>query len=141
LSAGVLYTATETPQTGYAASAWGGDCSAGGTITLAPGDDKTCTITNDDQPGKIIVKKETIPGGASQSFEFDPSYSASNFSLTDGQQNDSGDLAAGTYSVAEVNIAVGWLLTDSGCSDGSLVSAISLQNGETVTCTFVNTGP
>src|SRR5207247_4347444 len=48
LSANVLYTATETPDPGYTASAWGGDCAANGTITLAPGVNKTCTITNDD---------------------------------------------------------------------------------------------
>ncbi|MEO6536087.1 MAG: ice-binding family protein [Candidatus Paceibacterota bacterium] len=40
------YTATETNTAGYTASAWGGDCNADGTITLAGGADKTCTITN-----------------------------------------------------------------------------------------------
>ena len=51
-----------------------------------PGETVTCTFTN-TQRGKIIVEKQTLPDGSSQSFEFDPSYGA-NFFLTDGQQND-----------------------------------------------------
>ena len=44
----------------------------------------------------------------------------------------------GTYSVAELTLA-GWDLTGTSCSDQSPVTAISLQPGETVTCTFTNT--
>ncbi len=42
------YTITETNTSGYTASSWGGDCSSAGVITLASGDIKLCTITNDD---------------------------------------------------------------------------------------------
>ena len=63
------YTASETTQTGYAASAWGGDCAADGTITLLPGDDKTCTITNDDIAPKLTLVKQAI-GLPDQSFCF-----------------------------------------------------------------------
>jgi hypothetical protein len=89
-------------------------------------------------PGSITVVKQTIPDGSAQQFEFDTDY-GSNFSLTDGQQNNSGDLAAGTYSVAEVNIPTGWSLTNATCSDGSNPNAINLAEGEDVTCTFTNT--
>lgn len=51
------HTVSETGMTGYTASAWGGDCAADGTITLAAGENKTCSITNDDQPGTLIVQK------------------------------------------------------------------------------------
>jgi hypothetical protein len=47
------YTASETVQPGYTASAWGGDCAANGDVTLAPGDNLTCTITNDDTPAPV----------------------------------------------------------------------------------------
>src|SRR5207247_5016012 len=60
LSANVLYTATETSDPGYTASAWGGDCAPNGTITLALGDNKTCTITNDDKAPKLILDKTAI---------------------------------------------------------------------------------
>lgn len=42
-----LHTVSETSDSGYAATI-GGNCAANGTITLALGDVKTCTVTNDD---------------------------------------------------------------------------------------------
>ena len=57
--------------------------------------------------------------------------------LSDGQQNDSGFLAPGTYSVAET-VPSGWTQTSSSCDDGSSPGSISLQAGETVKCTFNN---
>ncbi len=42
------YTVSETSDSDYEASEWGGDCAADGTITLNDGDNKTCTITNND---------------------------------------------------------------------------------------------
>jgi len=105
------------------------------TVNLGPGEHVTCTFTN-TRYGKIIVDKVTNPSGSSQQFEFDPSY-GSNFFLTDAAApNDSGFLAPGTYSVAEVNIPAGWDLTSATCSDGSPVNAINLALNETVTCTF-----
>src|SRR5207247_1381328 len=72
LSANVLYTATEAPDPGYAASAWGGDCAPNGTITLAPGDNKTCTITNDDKATTLTLIKTVINdnGGTKQVSNF-----------------------------------------------------------------------
>jgi hypothetical protein len=52
-TANVLLTATETNKPGYTASVWGGACAANGTITLQPGDNKTCTITNSDVPTTV----------------------------------------------------------------------------------------
>ncbi len=108
-------------------------------ITVGAGEHVTCTFTNTKQ-GKILIDKVTDPSGSNQSFEFDPSWSVSNFNLTDAAAaSDSGILAPGTYSVSEVNIPAGWNLTNTSCSDGSAVNNISLQAGETVTCTFTNT--
>ncbi|MDP2586674.1 MAG: hypothetical protein Q8P32_02790 [Candidatus Komeilibacteria bacterium] len=49
-----------------------GDCDAGGNVTLAPGDDKTCTITNNDIPATINVVKTVIndDGGNSSVGDF-----------------------------------------------------------------------
>jgi hypothetical protein len=58
--ANVQLTASETPQAGYTPSVWGGDCAADGTITLLPGDDKTCTITNDDQRATLTLVKTVV---------------------------------------------------------------------------------
>ena len=42
------YAITETYDPSYYAQSFSGDCNASGSITLFPGDNLTCTITNDD---------------------------------------------------------------------------------------------
>ena len=54
------HTASETQQPGYTASVWGGDCAANGTVTLAAGDNLTCTITNDDIAPTLTLVKTVI---------------------------------------------------------------------------------
>jgi len=98
------------------------------------------------QAGKIVIQKETIPNGDLQSFEFNPSWSTTNFNLSDGETNDSGWLAPGTYSVEEIAIT-GWDLTEISCNDtdsgesasAGNIASIVIGAGETVTCTFTNT--
>ncbi|MGH3372085.1 MAG: InlB B-repeat-containing protein, partial [Nocardioidaceae bacterium] len=46
------YGVSEDAVTGYAAT-FSGDCDAHGQVALAPGESKTCTITNDDSSGRI----------------------------------------------------------------------------------------
>ena len=60
LSVGVHTITEDGPLPGYAASVWGGDCAANGSITLALGDVKTCTITNDDIAPTLTVIKKVI---------------------------------------------------------------------------------
>ncbi len=69
------YDVDESGPAGYAASAWGGDCDTDGKITLEPGDDKTCTVTNSDvQPKLKLVKKMDIQyGGAATAADFQAS--------------------------------------------------------------------
>ena len=54
------YTVSEVGLTGYQPGSWGGDCNANGTITLAPGQNATCTITNNDISPTITVLKNII---------------------------------------------------------------------------------
>ncbi|MBI4038117.1 hypothetical protein HY387_00480 [Candidatus Daviesbacteria bacterium] len=90
--------------------------------------------------GKIIVVKQTLPDGSSQSFTFTPSYnSGATFNLIDGQQNDSGFLALGTYSVSE-GAVTDWDSDGGVCNgEGNTPASITLHNGDVVTCTFTNT--
>ena len=113
------------------------DQSPASAISLAAGETVTCVFTN-EKDAAIIVQKQTDPDGHAQVFSFNASYDAGGFSLSDGQQDNSGDLNPGTYSVSE-NVPAGWDLTSAVCSDQSLASAISLAAGETVTCVFTNT--
>jgi hypothetical protein len=130
------YSVGEGPVTGYA-----GSFSAGCSGTIALGEARTCTITNDDVPdnrGHIVVQKVTLPTPSSQAFGFTADYDGDGFSLVNGQSNDSGLLVPDTYSVAETATA-GWSLTGVICSDGSAPGSIHLDAGETVTCVFTNT--
>ena len=45
---------------GYQPGNWGGDCNANGTINLVPGQNATCTITNNDIAPTITVFKSII---------------------------------------------------------------------------------
>jgi len=134
------YSVAETVPTGWDLTS--AVCSDGSPITsidLAAGETVTCTFTNTKR-GQIIVDKVTVPAGDTQMFTFTPSWGSppATFQLADETTpHNSGYLIPGTYSIAET-VPTGWVLTSATCSDGSPVTAISLQAGETVTCTFTN---
>jgi hypothetical protein len=164
--AGTYALSESTGPYGYSAGSWscvknGGSPVTGSSITLGVGDSATCTITNNDQPGTIIVKKIIKPEGSATSFSFDASGTGyTDFSLSANQTN-SQTLNAGSYTVTEL-VPLGWVLTgiggstdpntpynctvtgsggSTGVGDLNTQSAtISLKNGDTVTCVFENTG-
>jgi len=129
------------------------DCSASSGVTPSisgaqitfdindPSDVLDCTYHNRAR-GTIIVQKITDDG--SGAFDFTSNtLSPSPFTLTTsgaGAANKDSrtfsNLIPGTFDVAET-VPAGWNLVGTpSCSDSSPVSAISLQAGETVTCTF-----
>jgi len=57
------HTLSEDPVDGYTASVWGGDCVADGSITFAGAEEKTCTITNDDNVSGHSPVGGSVPGG------------------------------------------------------------------------------
>jgi len=134
LSANVLYTATETSDPGYAASAWGGDCAPNGTITLAPGDNKTCTITNDDKATTLTLIKTVINdnGGTKQ---------VSNFPLfVNGSPVTSGGattLSANVLYTATETSDPGYTASAWG-GDCAPNGTITLALGDNKTCTITN---
>ncbi|MDH3308224.1 MAG: hypothetical protein OEO77_11985, partial [Acidimicrobiia bacterium] len=105
-------------------------------LTLVAGETIIC-VFNNRQNANIVVVKETDPDGSPVKFEFTASWDDDGFSLADGDQEDSGNLDPGTYSVSE-NVPDGWNLVAALCDDNSQVDAIELSAGETVTCTFSN---
>jgi len=140
------HTSTEAAKGGWAltsiacddANSTGDVATRTATFRASPGETVTCTYKNERRMGSIVVEKQTDPDGHPQSFDFDASYDASGFSLSDGEQNGSGALPPGTYAVSE-NVPAGWSLTSATCSDGSDPGAIDLSAGEDVTCVFENT--
>jgi hypothetical protein len=131
-------------------------------VVLGNGENVTCTITNNDDPGTIVVQKIIKPTGALTSFVFQTGGTGYNgFSLAGGQSNSQSTLNAGSYTVKEL-VPLGWVLTGiggssdpnapynctvtgSGGSSGigdlnTQTATIVLKNGDTVTCVFENTG-
>ena len=66
------HTASETSQPGYAASAWGGDCAADGTVTLANGDAKrpAPSPTTTSHPTLTLVKTVVNDNGGTRVAKF-----------------------------------------------------------------------
>lgn len=129
LAAGT-YSVTENSSSAY--SQTGSDCTD---ITLLPGETKTCTITNDDNPAKLIVKKivNNRADGTKQASDF--SFSLNNqdpipFNFTG--QNEFILNTGTSYSIIETS-AIGYTASYDNCQN------LSLVNGQTTTCTITNT--
>ncbi|HEY6140552.1 MAG TPA: CHRD domain-containing protein [Thermoanaerobaculia bacterium] len=95
--------------------------------------------------GTIRIVKSTSPaGGTGFSFSDDVPGGPAAFTLNDGAVQTFSNVAAGTYTITE-GAAPNFALTDVACADGDSVgnpfartATVSLQGGETVTCTFHN---
>lgn len=127
------HTASETPDSGYLASIWGGDCNSDGTIILVLAQTATCTITNDDKPGNLIVKKVVINdnGGDKNADDFSFAVNGSSLETFEADGQNDYEVNAGTYSVVE-SAAPGYTTTYDNCSN------LSIPNGGTATCTITN---
>jgi uncharacterized protein YegL len=66
------YTISETADSGYVGTI-SGDCAVNGSVTVAYGDAKVCTITNDDIPGSLTVHKLVDRDGNGTFEDADPS--------------------------------------------------------------------
>jgi hypothetical protein len=132
------YTASELGVAGYTASDWGGDCAADGTITLAAGEDATCTITNDDNAPSLILAKTVVNDNGGTAEASDWTLFADAFSVAGSVGGIEVTDQAGTYGLDESG-PTGYALTSLTC-DNSIgqVSSVTVGLGETVTCTFVN---
>ncbi len=128
------YVVTETSDPGYS-SAFSGDCDVMGSITLLPGDVKTCTITNtDDVAPHLVVNKIVVNdnGGTKTVLDFELSLRVDGLLIAMGVPT---VLPTGSHTVSEVTDA-GYVPSFSGdcAADGS----ITLAPGEFKTCTITN---
>jgi plastocyanin len=123
-----------------------GDAGTGvATVNLQAGETVTCTFKN-RQRGTIVVEKQTEPDGLTHTFNFTDDIGAPlTFSLSDDGIQPFTNVVSGTYAITETNPTPAFDLTDISCSDGDSsgdvgtgVATVSLQAGETVTCTFKN---
>ncbi len=118
------------------------------TIDLAPGEQVTCTFTDQVNPatGTIVVNKSATGGDAT--FPFLAGLPVTSFTMTTAggtaPPRTFTGLAAGVYSVIEL-LPAGWGLSSLACVDptGDTVTIgttaiIALAAGETVSCTWAN---
>lgn len=138
VTANAVHTATENNLSGYTPSSWSGDCAAGGTITLLPGENKTCHITNDDVTASITLIKNVIndDGGNAGVNDFGLTIGATG--VTSGQTL---TVQANTsYALNEAGLA-GYnfvsMTGDAKCPQ-ALGGSVSLNEGEDITCTITN---
>lgn len=136
-----LYTVSETVPAGWdLTSAICDDGSDPLAIGLSAGETVTCTFVN-TQRGRIIIEKQTLPDGSSQSFSFTGDVAGT---LGDGQSADE-LVVPGNYSSSE-GPQSGWDLTSIVCDDsdstgdvGTRTASFVVAAGETVKCVFTNT--
>ncbi|MCI0633519.1 MAG: hypothetical protein L0206_06335, partial [Actinobacteria bacterium] len=110
-------------------------------IELSAGETVTCVFTNTKR-GSIVVEKQTLPNGASGTFEFSGDVAGS---IGDNGTIAVANLEPGSYTSTE-GAAPGFNLTGIECDDanssgnvGTRTATFELEAGETVTCTFTNT--
>jgi uncharacterized repeat protein (TIGR01451 family) len=131
------YSVAETVAAGYTAS-YSSECEG----TIAPGESKTCTITNDDNapppPAKamLTVVKHVVndDGGAKAAGDFSLAVSGTNASPSGFAGSEAGtavELDAGSYSVSESSVD-GYTASYSADCSGTIAA------GESKTCTVVN---
>jgi len=136
------YTVTETGIQGYVASFTGPNCDAVGQITLLEGDNKACTIVNDDLPPNItLVKSVTgIPPLASPTvfgLKIDGGLVLHNTSVA--------VTANASHTITETGLG-GYTFTGpiTGTSNygqscpTTLGGSITLAEGEAIVCTITN---
>jgi uncharacterized repeat protein (TIGR01451 family) len=125
---------------GYSASAWScdGGNQNGSQITLALGQNVTCSITNSDIAPQLTVIKHVVNqyGGTSGANAFTMNVTGANVSNPSFAGSEAGTMVtlnAGAYSVSESGGPAGYVQTDatSDCSG-------SIAVGESKTCTLTN---
>jgi len=130
------YNVSETGLTGYASSFTGPDCNATGQIVLGVGENKACTIVNNDiqnTQAKLTVTKIVV-GGTKQVSDF-PLF-VDTTSVTSGVENVFG---AGNYMVSETSQADYTGVIGGDCAaDGSITLSAGGVNSCTITNTFIN---
>ena len=132
------YPVTETLGTGAAVPAgwstsFSSDC-ADGSVTLAYGDAKTCTVTNSKLPQLIVIKE--VVGGVKSPDDFQISVSgdgASPASFPGSLDGTIVTLQPGGYDVSEDEDVHYSASYSADCNEGTI------EYGETKTCTITNT--
>jgi hypothetical protein len=102
-------------------------------VVVPAGGTATCTITNDDQPGTLIVNKVVVNdnGGTADAEDFTFSVDGAASVPFEADASNEFSVDAGTHDVVE-DAATGYTTTYDNCAD------VVITNGGTATCTITN---
>jgi uncharacterized repeat protein (TIGR01451 family) len=120
------YSIVETDAGGFATGY--ANCSG---LQIPNGGSATCTVSNDDKPGTLIVKK-VVSGGNATCDDFSFRVNGGTAMDFEGDCSNSLIVPAGSYSVTE-SAAPGYTTTYANCSQ------VGIANGGSATCTITNT--
>ena len=122
------YSVSEDPHAGYQGSL-SADCAG----TIGVGQTKTCTVTNDDVPGHLVVIKHVVNdnGGTTVAGDFTMSINGAISFPGAEAPGTTKDVAAGSYSVTESGPSGYAASYSAGCTG-------TIANGQTKTCTVTN---
>ncbi|WP_052664543.1 DUF7507 domain-containing protein [Nitriliruptor alkaliphilus] len=129
------HTASEVMNvSGYTAGDWGGDCAANGSITVGPGDEATCTITNSDVQPTLTLEKivDNSAGGTATQDDFQARIDGA-----DVDWDTAVGLNAGSHTASESTLP-GYAAGSWG-GDCAANGAVSLTVGQNATCVITNT--
>ncbi len=128
------YSVSETGVSGYVGS-YSGDCDAEGNVVINPGDDKQCTITNNDLPANITLIKVVDSGPA------DPSTFKMRVDGVLVPNTTSISVTSNTPHVITEDAKAGYQfvsITGSAQCPAVLGGTATLNEGQAITCTIHN---
>ena len=122
------YSVSEPAVAGYATSY--DNCTD---VAVANGGTATCTITNDDRPGTLIVRKVVVndEGGDKTAVDFSFTVNGGDTVAFEADGQNELTVPAGTYEVTEPAVD-GYATSYDSCA------AVVVANGGTATCTITN---
>ena len=132
------YVVSEDLASGYTQVSITGDCNAAGSVTVAAGESKTCTITNNDQPAhlKLVKTVTNNSGGSAAPTAF--TLSGAGPTPISGAGGAESDVSAGSYTLSETSLP-GYTAGSWSCVGGSQNGAsVTLAPGQSATCTINN---
>jgi hypothetical protein len=132
------YVVYETGVEGYEATI-GGNCTVDGEVTLAEGDEKTCTITNVDLPSNIHLSRVIINDNPGHTNAL-PSAFVMKIDSVIVQNNSSTDVTSNTAHVITQTTPAGYTATISGDPECPAVLGgnVILNEGQEISCVITS---
>lgn len=136
------YTVSETEDSNYTVT-FGGDCDSHGSVTLVAGDNKTCTITNEEKLTYLTLVKTVTNDNGGKALATEWTLMATGPTNISGKTGDASitnvAVNSGVYTLSESGGPSGYTMGNWSCTGGSLSgNQITLSSGQSATCTLTN---